>query len=74
MDIKLQCAKLKVVDVFWSEGTVCYIYIYEMLKERFCYSRIAGNTEENIITFQDIVQDQNKCVIIVIHSKKEIAR
>ncbi len=39
MEIKLQDAELKVMDVIWNEGTVSAKHIYETLKERFGYSR-----------------------------------
>lgn len=44
MEIKLQDAELKVMDVIWNEGTVSAKHIYETLRARFGYSRSATYT------------------------------
>lgn len=44
MEIKLQDAELKVMDVIWSEGTVSSKHIYETLKVKYSYSRSATYT------------------------------
>lgn len=44
MDVKLHDAELKVMDVIWREGTVSAKHIYQVLKEKYGYSRSATYT------------------------------
>ena len=44
MEVKLQDAELKVMDVLWRRGTVSAKQIYQTLKEKYGYSRSATYT------------------------------
>lgn len=44
MDVKLHDAERKVMEVIWKEGTVSAKHIYQVLRERYGYSRSATYT------------------------------